>query len=206
MFDLSIKLEGTGAVIKSFRLLPDAVHRANKRAMRMSIRAIARHIAKSKFARPGGEGSPLHARTGQLARDIILSTEEANAVQEVGDTIIGIIGSNLPYARIHEFGGTIQPKKAKWLTIPTQFNLTERGIMRIPPRQVKGAFFVKVENNLIMFGESPVESGIVPMFVLKKRVDIPKRPYLTPGAEEKVDDVVDIFEDELYKEIIRVWE
>src|SRR3989304_768029 len=49
-------------------------------------------------------GIVLHIRTGTLRRSI------TNQVFRSGPKIIGKIGSNLVYARIHEFGGIIRAK------------------------------------------------------------------------------------------------
>lgn len=51
--------------------------------------------AKKSFGRPGN----LKVRSGHLRRSIKTS------VKETGDTVQGIIGSNVIYAAIHEFGG-----------------------------------------------------------------------------------------------------
>jgi phage gpG-like protein len=47
-------------------------------------------------------GEVLKNRTGTLRRSII------ERVEDNGNTITGIVGTNLSYARIHEFGGTIK--------------------------------------------------------------------------------------------------
>lgn len=61
--------------------------------------------AKSSF----GQTGHLKARTGHLRRSI---KSEANQKPSM---IIGRIFSNIIYARIHELGGVIKPKKGKYL-------------------------------------------------------------------------------------------
>lgn len=54
-------------------------------------------------------GNPLHSRTGNLSRSIVQRLEEQ------GTSITAIVGAapNAPYARIHEFGGTIHIPEVK---------------------------------------------------------------------------------------------
>lgn len=55
-------------------------------------------------------GKPPGVRTGTLARSIFTD------ITRLGDERPSVrVGSNLVYARIHEFGGVIRPKKAKLL-------------------------------------------------------------------------------------------
>lgn len=83
----------------------------------------------------GAKGKPPHRLTGALARSIDYELVGKYAAR---------IGSNLVYARIHELGGVIRPKKAKAL----RFRVGKD-------------------------------------WVMVKRVDIPKRPYLRPALDKK---------------------
>lgn len=84
------------------------------------------------------------------------------------EVLIGSFG--IPYARIHEYGGTITPKEAKALAIP------------IDPR-FKGRRAKNVENLFrlkdILYQKRG--KGLIAAFVLKKSVFIPPRPWLTPA-------------------------
>lgn len=52
------------------------------------------------------DGPVLNRRSGRLWRSI------HNEVFRKGGVIVGIVGTDVKYAAIHEFGGTIRPKKA----------------------------------------------------------------------------------------------
>jgi hypothetical protein len=100
----------------------------------------------------------------------------------------------VPYARIHEFSGTIKPKTSKFLTIPFP------GVKGFA-REFKNTFFQKSKKgNLILFQnlgktatgrqrrtrnvrdiETRKGFTIKPLFVLKKKVEMPKREYLSPA-------------------------
>jgi len=60
---------------------------------------------KTRFGRPGELG----VRTGNLRRSI------QSGMKGMTDSIVGWIGSNVVYAKIHELGGVIRPRTKKYL-------------------------------------------------------------------------------------------
>ena len=166
-------------------------------AMRRSTIRLADYIAEHKLS-----GQKLRVRTGNLRRS--LQERRARKVQERGNEIIGIVGTNLKYAAIHEYGGTIRPKRAKWLAIPLKGALTARGVARGGPRDFKNTFFAMSKNgNLIMFSKSM--GSIIPLFALKKEVKIPKTQYMKSGLKEKTNDIIKFFSEDIQKEVSRIW-
>ena len=111
----------------------------------------------------------------------------------------GYIGSNLVYAAIQEFGGTIVPKNAKYLTIP----LWKGAAQQIGgAREVPNAFFKMTNGRLLMYGKS--KYGIMPYFLLLKSVTLPPRPYIWPAIERFfADDAQRIAEVTLEEEIVK---
>ena len=169
-------------------------------AMKRSTIRLADYIAEHKLS-----GQKLNVRTGNLRRSF--QESRAKKVQERGDGVIGTVGTNQKYAKIHEYGGTIRPVKSKWLTIPLKDAMTAKGVARGKARDFKGAFFAKSKaGNLILFGESMVGSGnIVPLFVLKKMVRMPRSPFMRPSLEEKREDITRFFCEDIQKEVSRIW-
>ena len=166
-------------------------------AMKRSTIRLADYIAEHKLS-----GQKLRVRTGGLRRS--LQEKRAKKVQERGDGVIGIVGTNLKYAAIHEYGGTIRPKRAKWLAIPLKGALTARGVARGGPRDFKNTFFAMSKNgNLIMFSKSM--GSIIPLFALKKEVKIPKVSYMKSGLKEKTNDIIKFFSEDIQKEVSRIW-
>lgn len=92
-------------------------------------------------------------------------------------------GKRVPYANIHETGGTIKPKNAKYLTIPTSANKTGAGQTRYSAPELFDSFKNKAffANDMLFLKQ---KGGVKPMFSLKKRVEIPERKYLSRTLEQ----------------------
>lgn len=73
-------------------------------AMRRATEYVRGYIVKNKLS-----GQILKRKTGRLAGSI------ATAQEIRGQDVIGKVGSNLKYARIHELGGVIRPKNFRFL-------------------------------------------------------------------------------------------
>lgn len=136
-----------------------------------------------QFARAGREldrtmqterlrGRPgLRRRTGGLSQSfhhIVIGKQSLNTLRMRYFT-------NKKYAAIHEHGGAVRPKRAKYLTIPLKANLTPAGVMRRPIRQFPHVAFVMSRRKALIALAGDSKGEMRPMFVLKKRVKIPKR-------------------------------
>jgi len=93
------------------------------------------------------------------------------------------VGTNLVYAAILHFGGTIRPKRAKALTIPIA---PEARGMRA--RDFENTFVLRRPDDeagegLIM--QSLAGGGVKPLFALRTSVTIKPRPYMGWDARDK---------------------
>jgi len=93
--------------------------------MRHGFRSYLRDL-ESKLIQERLSGGPgaLRRRTGQLARGwkvVVLGRDLQ---------LVGVLFTNIPYARIHEFGGVIKPRKSRWLWIPSEKLRTPAGVFR----------------------------------------------------------------------------
>jgi len=133
----------------------------------------------------------LHVRSGQL-RNSIGSIVTHDGKQPEGIIGSGVRGSGrMPYADIHETGGTITPKRVNWLTIPLRAALTPAGVPRGRARDFENTFFAYSKaGNLILFQRKG--KGAVALFLLKKSVTIPARRYMSITAEECASQIADI--------------
>lgn len=75
----------------------------------------------------GASPSSLARRTGQLAR----SLDAVVVAHDKAVVMVGFIGGGVPYAKIHEYGGTITPKNGKYLAIPLGPAKTKGGDSRV---------------------------------------------------------------------------
>lgn len=140
--------------------------------LRMSIR--------SAYSKVG-----LHKRTGLLKGSI-----EVGQVKYLGYGVEGevLTGQGLKYAAIQEYGGTVRARNSKFLTIPVGPMLTPAGVARESLRDVieqrKWQTF-KPKNADVILGRLAGSKGdFQVLFVLKKSVTIPSRPYVRTGLAD----------------------
>ncbi len=129
----------------------------------------------------------LHVRTGALLN----SVSSTKKVIDDGKTISGEIGTEgVPYAAIHEFGGTIVPTNKQWLTIPSEDNRRPDGLPKMSTKDLMATGKSFIAKNTIFLKEG---SGIKAMFFLKKSVTIPKRPYISTALAAKQEQIMKDF-------------
>lgn len=164
---LKIKIEDVGntrqEIINNLKQIQKDFPKIAEKITKRFLESIRGSIVKNYL-----KGQVLKSVTGKLSSSINwwLSGSE------------GWIGSNLVYAAIHEYGGTIVPKNAKYLTIP----LWKGAARQIGgAREVPGAFFKMTNGRLLMYGKS--KYGVMPYFLLLKSVTLPPRPYIWPAIE-----------------------
>lgn len=100
-----------------------------------------------------------------------------------------VIEPHTVYAAIHQFGGTIVPKKGKFLRIPIGkgTRMSPEMAARAGVETTRGR---KGKDGAIVHGKSKSEGGI-----FMKSVTIPKREYLGIGAKDR----------EMIEETVREW-
>ena len=116
------------------------------------------------------EKAPKKTRT--LARSIHIEVLESSRYR-----VWMAIGTDVVYAAIHEFGGVILPKHAKFLAIPI-------GDLVGSPR-LHDLRFAKRGNLYVL-----EDAGGNVQYVLKSQVVIPARPYMRPAWDENIDRAV----------------
>lgn len=107
-------------------------------------------------------------RTRNLSRSIHSEVDASSATSASVN-----IGTNVEYAAIHEFGGTVTAKNGKYLAIPVgSYKGSPRDHDDLVPVKTKGGSLVLMDR-----------SGTV-QYVLKASVQIPAQPYLRPAMDE----------------------
>jgi len=97
-----------------------------------------------------------------------------------------IVGTNLKYAPILHFGGEIKPKKAKKLAIPANKKIKKmvdlvgvKGVLQTLEKQGWKIHFRKKS----IVGTPPKGKPVV-LFIRKKKVKIPERPFMELSDEQ----------------------
>lgn len=110
-------------------------------------------------------------RTRTLARSISVETVEKSPERATVK-----IGTNLEYAAIHEFGGTIYPKNGKFLAVP----ISAEARQFVEPKNYPGklhAVMGSATSGVLLDDDNDAQ------FALVTSVTIPARPYLRPAFD-----------------------
>lgn len=148
------------------------IPRAMKRAMQRYLKYVSDMLIK-RHSKPwpgGTTATSLSKRSGAAVRSIAQSLK----VETTGSEVLGYIGG-IYYLQAHEDGATIRARRSKYLTIPLPAALDQRGVPRKrSAREWSNTFIIKSKNNNLLIVQRTA-TGIVPLYVLKKQVRIPKR-------------------------------
>ncbi len=125
-----ITLKNDRQVKAAMKRLGDNLPKAVEGSMRKSMLFLQRETVSKKLS-----GQVLKRQTGRLASSIT-----ANVIKQ-GRGFLGILGSNVKYARIHEFGGTIVPKRAPFLVFKIGGRVIKTQKVKIPARPYLGPTF-----------------------------------------------------------------
>jgi len=172
------------------KLVRQGVQRGN-----MAVAKLAQNSMRDNFSRVGrykssAAGTPPNIRRGFLRRSI--------QVRPKGD-MSAEVWSDAAYAMIHEKGGVIRPRSAKYLVVPVnnaakRFSESKQGSLRNYPFR----FEKKKNGRMFLVGNFSQSAGYYtnskgkrvrvtprsePRFILKKSVTIAKRPYVQPTLD-----------------------
>lgn len=145
--------------------------------------------------------------SGRLLNSIYTSVNFDSSTDKLPTGVIGTRG--IPYGRIHEYGGTIEPKKAKHLWLKQWGGRADK-FRRMTPTEFieqKNAnpseytIFMSKKNNLIA-AYTPAAGNIIPLFVLRSKVTIPERPYIRPGVETALKEFPQGMKNEIRKQFL----
>lgn len=178
MYDVTIKT--------NFRFKP--VEPIMVKSMRESLLHVS-GVSRRRFL----SGRPLKVRSGRLRSSLkVPGMEGIFKIERRAMEILGRLGTKVPYGPTHEYGATIKPVRKQWLTIPLGAVKTPAGVARGRARDFQNTFFRRSKTgNLILFQKRG--ERIIPLFVLKKQVKIPKRPYLDPAVRKSLGWITDRF-------------
>lgn len=129
-----------------------------------------------RFPRARGGDKPLLDR-GQLRASVV--SPGPHHIEEMGQNTFRV-GTSVPYAPLHQFGGIVRPKKAKALAIPLTKEAAKQG-----PRQFPGRLFVVwkkgAKSGVLMSLPKTKKGQPKAQYALVKQVVVPKRPFMGFG-------------------------
>jgi phage gpG-like protein len=152
-----VRIIGGDAVAKAIRTLgQEAAREIDEEAGRAA--EDLRGTVRRKLS-----GDVLNVRTNELRNSITVNrTPDGREV-----------GTNVVYATIHEYGGTIEPQNAQNLSIPI-------GDREGSPTKHTDLSFIMPGGTKLLVDESGKAQ-----YVLVEEVEIPKRPYMAPSLDER---------------------
>jgi hypothetical protein len=189
--------KGLRALARSLELGMQATGPAIAREMRAFLEITATALAK-RHGNPWPGGTSARTLSRRSGRAIASIRDGVRVTGSRLGEIEGSIGGAF-YLRTHEYGATITPKKAKWLTIPLPAALNPDGTpIKQSARQWKNTFVKQTEHgNFLIYQQRGAQ--IVPLYALKKKVKIPPRL----GARETMKAGLPYFVDKAFDAMLR---
>lgn len=145
-----------------------------------------------------GQRLPTGDRLGRLARRRGSVDQIRAVVTRSRDEVLGKLDVPFPLS-VHERGAIVRARRAKYLTIPLPEALDSRGVpLKRRARDWQNTFVARSRNgNLLIFQRRGRE--IVPLYLLKKSVKLPRRL----GARVTLDKAAPLFIDRLFDSALR---
>lgn len=174
----------TAVIRQRIGRLPHGFHRAIKKSLGRQLGGFTGDYTQKRLS-THSPGSSVGRRSGTLARALTFETTGDRLDRLRGRVFfdsthitVGTIGGSphTTYAHVHEYGATIVPKRAKWLTIPIGEALTPAGVARGSIRDFPEGFFLDVREDSLegLFFVREIGDRIEFLFALKKKVTIQK--------------------------------
>jgi hypothetical protein len=165
--------EGLQFFADSLKVDWDRVIPVLKRQLENYLKGVSALMLKTHSGSwPGGTSSrTLSTRTGKALQSI------QDSVKVTGDTFDDVQGQigGIFYLRIQEYGGTITPKKGKYLTVPLPAALDGAGVpLRASARDWEKTFVIRSKSGNLLICRREGKQ-IVPLYVLVTQVVIPPR-------------------------------
>lgn len=172
-FGMAITMENWEEVSKKLQGAPAVIRKAMERHIKWAGPYMENEVKRETKEQQG-------RRTGRYLSGIRHSVDVRRLQAR--------IGTNVKYAPQREYGGTIKPKRAKFLTIPLKGAMTKAGVSR-KARDYYDTFFHRTKDGrLFIFGrKSRASAGVVPLFILVKSVKQKATPIFRDAFKDNVD-------------------
>jgi len=154
------------ALMVTFDRFPEIINDAAVKAFQVHGRSFENYMVSTRLrGRPG-----LARRSGDLARSFRYT------VMSKGNRPVLRVWTTSKYAAIHERGGTIVPKKSKYLAIPVGPSLQPTGASKYSsPREIEGLIFMKKRGGKPFLARMNRDGKPIVYFLLRDKVVIMPR-------------------------------
>lgn len=147
-FGIGATVVGTETVKRTLTRLSVDLGRNTERAVETSLLRLQERI-QGKL-----NNDVLQKRTGTLFRSI------HHEMTRAGIDSWGVVGTPIVYARIHEFGGTIVPKRAPYLRFKIGDQWFARKSVTMPARPYMGPSFDELHDEIVQGFRDAVQDAI----------------------------------------------
>ncbi|MFC0309465.1 phage virion morphogenesis protein [Gallibacterium trehalosifermentans] len=127
---IKIKVNDAEQLINQFSQLENAI--VNKAPLMQQLAGTMQTAVDRNFA-AGGRPKWLGLKARQ-GKPLIDSGELRNSIQQAWGNDYAMVGTNLPYAALHHFGGTITAKRAPYLKFKVGDKWVQKKQVTIPAR------------------------------------------------------------------------
>lgn len=112
-----------------------------------------------------------------------------NSITARADATAAYVGTNIAYARIHQFGGVVVPKKGKALAIPMTREAEKNGKPSNFPRPLRLVWEKGMDHGWLVEdkagkGKAGRGAKAIMQYLLVRKVTIPARPFLGVSKED----------------------
>lgn len=158
------------------------------KAVQGAVRA-AGAIAHAEMREGLGTIDGPNIQSGKLKRSIKMDRSRLRSKTEPKVRV----GSNSPYAKAHEFGGTVTAKDG-YLTIPLNREAKAMRKKKGGLRQFKLTTIRSQAGNLLMGKQiGKKKTDFKPLFLLKKSIQLPARPFVRPSFKRAKPKIIRLF-------------
>lgn len=174
--------------------LPAGVRTIVKKELTNLKQRVQARMVKEHMSGPTSPNS-VSVRSGQLRRSLDGKVSE---LRGNGSTMFlnMFFGGGVPYARIHEYGGTITPKNAQNLAIPVGAAVTKAGVSRYsgPAAQWGMLKFIKNKKTgkkLLINAALAMHGQVEVWYVLLPSVTLPPRLHFGETFEQEANRTIE---------------
>lgn len=141
---------GAEAVIARFRRMGESIIRSVSEQVKRSTYELEAYIKATKLG-----GQVLKRRTGRLSRSVHSEFMGLNTTQAKG-----VVGTNVVYARIHEYGGIIAARNAAYLRFQVSGRWIQKKSVIMPERSYLRSSLTEKAPKILQDIRKAVERGI----------------------------------------------